>query len=43
MDLVEPVFVAQGAFGRMRELQKLLSRHSIDAEIIEPPGAKPNT
>ena len=42
MDLLEPVFVTQGAFARLSELRKLLADSGIPAEIVKPPGANAN-
>lgn len=35
----EPMVVAQGDLGRLRELQRLLARHGIEAQIAAPPTA----
>ena len=42
MNLVDPVFISQGSYDRLRELKGLLGRASIEAEIVLPPGCNPN-
>ena len=42
MSLADPVFVAQGAFSRLREMHALLTRASIPSEIVGPPDGKTN-
>ncbi|QDU86114.1 hypothetical protein Pla163_32630 [Planctomycetes bacterium Pla163] len=32
-----PYFVAQGGFGRLREIGRVLSKVGIDSEIVGPP------
>jgi len=41
-ELVEPVFLSQGPFGRLRELQSMLAKSDIPAEIVQPPGCDAN-
>lgn len=43
MNLDEPVFLSQGPLGRLRELQTLLARIDIPADIVAPPGEIKNS
>lgn len=38
----DPIFLSQGPFSRLRELQGLLSDADIPAEIVQPPGCNAN-
>jgi len=42
MNLEEPVFLSQGPFNRLRELQSILAKADIPAEIVGPPGCNTN-
>lgn len=42
MSIENPVFLSQGPFQRLRELQATLSSGGIAAEIVVPPGANTN-
>lgn len=42
MTFENPVTIMRGGFARLREVVRLLSKHGIRAEIVEPPGAKTN-
>ena len=41
-DSGQPVFISQGPFSRLRELQGVLRKASISADIVAPPGANTN-
>lgn len=42
MEPADHAFIAQGRFDRLREMQLLLARTDIQAEIVKPPGANAN-
>ncbi len=42
MALPDPVFIAEGGFQRLRELQRLLDAQAIEADIVGPPDRNLN-
>ncbi len=39
----QAAIIAQGAFARLRDMQKVLQVGGLEAEIINPPGSNANT
>lgn len=42
MESEQPVFLLQGAFQRLRELQAILAKSEIPTQIVQPPGGNAN-